>query len=257
MSTHGVHAGSIADMWQVAIEIAQRAGGDRGFRALTGPSEPPGAQRPQRLVVLETEGWATALDTATKSAFETFLGRLEQSGIALIRRSEDRRVEAFELSIAEAMRICFEIIGWENRWALRNILNEKGGGLSARAMASLERAERMRPDDYEAALAERATAQVRHAELGPMADAAITLACPGPAPLWQGDRPGEPLTSFPTGNPVFNTPTSLLFAPVVTIPMMAVSGLPVGLQLIGQQHEDARMTSIARWLHENVEPVVA
>src|SRR5499427_11016156 len=28
MSTHGVHAGSIEDMWQVAIEVARRAGGD-------------------------------------------------------------------------------------------------------------------------------------------------------------------------------------------------------------------------------------
>ena len=30
MSTHGPHAGCIEDMWQVAIEIASRAGGDRG-----------------------------------------------------------------------------------------------------------------------------------------------------------------------------------------------------------------------------------
>src|ERR1700756_533087 len=30
MSTHGVHAGSLEDMWQVAIETVARAGGDRG-----------------------------------------------------------------------------------------------------------------------------------------------------------------------------------------------------------------------------------
>ncbi|MDP1964479.1 MAG: amidase, partial [Reyranella sp.] len=30
MSTHGPHAGCLEDMWQVAIEIANRAGGDRG-----------------------------------------------------------------------------------------------------------------------------------------------------------------------------------------------------------------------------------
>src|SRR5712671_4554350 len=34
MSTHGVHAGCIEDMWQVAIEIAERAGGDRGCPGL-------------------------------------------------------------------------------------------------------------------------------------------------------------------------------------------------------------------------------
>ena len=54
---------------------------------------------------------------------------------------------------------------------------------------------------------------------------------------------------------MFNYPSSMLFAPVVSIPMLAVGGLPVGLQVIGQQHEDARMTAIARWLHETVAPV--
>src|SRR5207302_562215 len=29
MSTHGVHAGSVEDMWHVAIEIVRRIGGDR------------------------------------------------------------------------------------------------------------------------------------------------------------------------------------------------------------------------------------
>ncbi|MGI9409508.1 MAG: amidase [Hyphomicrobiaceae bacterium] len=256
MSTHGVHAGSVADMWRVSIEIARRAGGDRGCRALVGPTAPPTAQRPQRLIVLETEGWASALDDKTRSAFELLLARLEQQGISLLRRSDDRRVDELEHSISEATRVCFDIIGWENRWTQRNIINEKGGGLSARAMTSLERAERMRPEDYEKALMERETAQLRHAQVAALADATITLACPGPAPIWRGDQTGEPLVNFPTGNPIFNCATSMLFAPVVSLPMLAVSGMPVGAQLIGQLHEDARMTSLARWIHENVEPVV-
>ena len=41
MSTHGVHAACIEDMWQVAIEIAQRAGGDRGYPGLLGPKRRP------------------------------------------------------------------------------------------------------------------------------------------------------------------------------------------------------------------------
>ncbi len=43
MSPHGVHAGCIEDRWQVAIEIARRAGGDRGYPGLFGPptSQPP------------------------------------------------------------------------------------------------------------------------------------------------------------------------------------------------------------------------
>ena len=83
----------------------------------------------------------------------------------------------------------------------------------------------------------------------------ITLSCPGPAPHWSGDKPGEELAARPTGDAVFNYPSSMLFAPVVSIPMLGVSGLPVGLQVVGQQHEDARMTALAHWLWTNVEPV--
>ena len=115
----------------------------------------------------------------------------------------------------------------------------------------------MTPDDYRAALIERATAQLRHAAVGPLADAVITLSCPGAAPLWSGDVPGQPLAPRPTGDFVFNAPSSMLFAPAVTVPLMSVGGLPVGLQVMGQQHEDARMTSLARWLLESIAPVVA
>jgi Asp-tRNA(Asn)/Glu-tRNA(Gln) amidotransferase A subunit family amidase len=47
----------------------------------------------------------------------------------------------------------------------------------------------------------------------------------------------------------------MLFAPVVTMPLMSVGGMPVGLQLMGQQHEDARMTGLARWFDETLKRV--
>jgi Asp-tRNA(Asn)/Glu-tRNA(Gln) amidotransferase A subunit family amidase len=100
-------------------------------------------------------------------------------------------------------------------------------------------------------------AQACYAYIAPLADAAITLSCPGPAPLWAGDIPGKPLAPRPTGDPVFNFPSSMLFAPAVTMPLLAVQGMPVGVQLMGQQHEDARITGMARWMLENLPPVVA
>jgi Asp-tRNA(Asn)/Glu-tRNA(Gln) amidotransferase A subunit family amidase len=36
---------------------------------------------------------------------------------------------------------------------------------------------------------------------------------------------------------------------------MSVGGLPVGVQLMGQQHEDARMTGLARWFSENMKRI--
>jgi Asp-tRNA(Asn)/Glu-tRNA(Gln) amidotransferase A subunit family amidase len=40
------------------------------------------------------------------------------------------------------------------------------------------------------------------------------------------------------------------------MPLLSVDGLPVGVQLMGQQHEDARITALARWMLSAVAPVV-
>jgi Asp-tRNA(Asn)/Glu-tRNA(Gln) amidotransferase A subunit family amidase len=254
MSTHGVHAGAIEDMWQVAIEIARRAGGDRGTPGLFGPPSTPGSVKPERLIVLETEGW-DSLDERSKAAFAALLGQLEADSVTLLRRTSDPLIEALELAIVEARRIAGSITVWENRWAQRNLLDEFPDGLSQRAKSALAYAESLTPGDYRHALVQREHAQLTHTRVAPLADAVITLSCPGPAPRWEGDKPGEPLVSMPTGEPVFNNFSSMLFAPAVTMPLMSVDGLPVGVQLVGQQHEDARMTGLARWMLTNLSPV--
>jgi Asp-tRNA(Asn)/Glu-tRNA(Gln) amidotransferase A subunit family amidase len=256
MSTHGVHAGCIEDMWQVAIEIAGRAGGDRGCLGLLGPRRAPAAQKPGRLILLQTAGWQQ-LDAGSTSAFEALLGGLERAGIELVRRTDDPLVEKLERAIANAASIANAITGWENRWYQRNLVNENPGGVSVRAKAVLAKAEAMTVADYHGALIDRETAQTCYAAIAPLADAIITLSSPGPAPLWPGDELGLPLAPRPTGDPVFNFPSSMLFAPAVTMPLMAVKGMPLGAQVMGQRHEDARITGFARWLLENLEPVVA
>jgi Asp-tRNA(Asn)/Glu-tRNA(Gln) amidotransferase A subunit family amidase len=255
-STHGPHANSLQDMWQVAIEIARRAGGDRGEVGLMGPSTLPAAVKPNRLVVLETEGWAE-VDNATKAAFDGVLKQLRDAGVELIRRKDHPWVEALEQSIANGRNVCGGVTSWENRWGQRGIVDNNPAGVSERAKATLAKAETMSLDDYRMALLARQNAQRMHATMAPLADAAITLACPGPAPVWSGDVPGQPLAPRPTGDFVFNAPSSMLFAPVVTLPLMSVGGLPVGLQLMGQQHEDARMTGLARWFDETLKRVSA
>jgi Asp-tRNA(Asn)/Glu-tRNA(Gln) amidotransferase A subunit family amidase len=256
MSTTGVHAGSIEDMWQVAIEIARRAGGDPGRPGLFGAPNPPDARKPERLIVLETEGWA-GLDGATRSAFEALLENVRRSGVTLLRRRDHPWIEALEQAVADGRAICNAITNWENRWYQRNLVDQNPDGVSARLKATLARAEAMSVDDYRAALLKRATAQQCHAAIAQLADAVIGLSCPGPAPLWPGDVTGQPLAPRPTGDFVFNAPSSMLFAPAVTLPLMSVGGMPVGAQLMGQQHEDARITALARWMQDSVPPVIA
>jgi Asp-tRNA(Asn)/Glu-tRNA(Gln) amidotransferase A subunit family amidase len=255
MSTHGIHAACIEDMWQAAIEIVRRAGGDRGFPGIRGPATPPAAVRPARLMVLQTEGW-TGLDDASKAAFGRLLAEIERAGITLVRRHDNPLVDALEHAIADAYSVASAITAWENRWAFRNLVNEHPQGVSARTQASLARAEAMTHEDYQALLLRRAQAQAAHAAAGALADAAITLSCPGPAPPWPGDAPGAPLAPRPTGDAVFNAGTSMLFAPCVSMPLMSVDGMPVGAQVIGLPGQDAHVTSIARWLIENVERVI-
>jgi Asp-tRNA(Asn)/Glu-tRNA(Gln) amidotransferase A subunit family amidase len=256
MSTHGVHAGSIEDVWQVAIEIAERAGGDRGCPGLYGPRQAPPAQKPSRLILLETAGWAQ-LDANSKSAFGALLEGIERAGIEVLRRTDTPLLERLEATIANAASVCNAITGWENRWYQRNLVNEHPQGVSERAKAALAKAEAMSVADYRNALIDRRAAQTAYAAIAPLADAVITLSSPGPAPLWAGDAPGKPLSPRPTGDPVFNFPSSMLFAPAVTMPLMAVAGMPLGAQVMGQEQEDARITGIARWLLENLDPVVA
>jgi len=216
---------------------------------------PPVAAKPQRLIVLETEGW-TELDSASRSAFGTFLEDLCRAGITLLRRGDHPWIEALERAVADARAICNAITNWENRWYQRNLVDQHPEGVSARLKGTLARAEAMSVDDYRAALLKRVMAQQSHTAIAPLADAVIGLSCPGPAPLWSGDVPGQPLAPRPTGDFVFNAPSSMLFAPAVTLPLMSVTGMPVGVQLMGQQHEDAPITALARWMLETVTPVV-
>ena len=162
----------------------------------------------------------------------------------------------WKFAISDASAVCNSITNWENRWATRNLVEQHPDGVSERARAALAHAESMSVDDYRAALLAREMAQSAHAAVAGVADAIVTLSCPGPAHVWLGDQPGEPLAPLPTGDPVFNFPSSMLFAPAVTMPLMSVGGMPVGVQVFGQPHEDAAMTAIARWMLGAIEPVV-
>ncbi len=151
-----------------------------------------------------------------KPAFAQLLEAIERAGVTLVTRRTSAAVEAMERAIGNATAVASGITGWENRWGTRNLVDQHPDGVSERAKAVLAKSEAMSISDYRALLLEREVAQVTHASVANVADAAITLACPGPAPLWPGDKPGQPLLPRPTGDAVFNYPSSMLFAPVVT-----------------------------------------
>ncbi|MBW6398174.1 amidase [Roseomonas sp. HJA6] len=254
MSTTGVHAGSIEDMWLVAKAIATRAGGDPGRPGLVGPDAPPLAQRPMVVGVMETEGWPR-LDDASKTAFEQVVERLRAQGVTVLRRDQPA-LAAFEDALVGAQAMANGITGWENHWLFRNLVALNADGISARSKAVLAAAEKRTPEDYRLFLVQREALRARHAALTGVVDALIAPACPGPAPVWAGDVPGQPLVARPTGEAVFNVPSSAIGAPAVTVPLASVGGMPFGIQVMTQLQTDAQATAIARWMLETIEPVI-
>jgi Asp-tRNA(Asn)/Glu-tRNA(Gln) amidotransferase A subunit family amidase len=250
-SASGVHAGCPEDMWRVAMAISQYAGGDPGYPGLFGPLHGPAAVRPDRLIVIETEGWPTLSDDA-REAFERLLASLRQAGITVLRRGDDALIELFEQGIASMTAISREIGAFEARWNLENLVAQHGAKLSRFVHAQLQKARTIDLEHYRMRLREREEARGRLVAAARLGDAFLTLSSPGPAPRWEPQSPEAMENLRPTGVPSFNMATSTLGVPAVTVPLLALAGLPLGVQVIGQAHEDARTTAYARWLGENV-----
>lgn len=249
-SVIGVHAGSPVDMWSVAHEIALRAGGDPGYPGLFGAAATPSALKPLRLIVMETTGWKD-LDTTIRGAFERVLEALRERGVEIVRRSDSALVEAFEQGIASIKAVNSDLCAYEIAWSIANLNEQHPGKLSKHALKKMEQGRKMTLEDYRRRLLERDEARRRLAAIAPVGDALISLSSTGPAPINDLNGPR------PTGDAIFNYPSSSLGAPCITVPLLAIGGMPCGVQIMGQAHDDARVTGIARWLAENVPPLIA
>lgn len=243
----GIHAGCAIDMWRTAMEIVLRAGGDPGHPGLYGGVEPPEAMRPKRLVVIESEGWAR-LEDGARSTFEAMLSKLEHHSVEIIRRSDVTAVETLERSIAGATELSMRIIAWEQRWSLANLAEQHPGTLGPSLVRQMQTGATLTLEDYRENLKEREAARAALAALAGKCDALISLSATGPAPIAEQIRS----TQFPTGDVSFACVSSLLGAPSVNVPLLAVDGLPLGVQIMGQQHQDAQMTAIGRWMAETL-----
>jgi Asp-tRNA(Asn)/Glu-tRNA(Gln) amidotransferase A subunit family amidase len=63
----------------------------------------------------------------------------------------------------------------------------------------------------------------------------VSVTAPGAAPIGFAT----------TGNPIFVVPGSFLGVPVVTLPVLQSEGLPLGLQLLGFNGQDAALFALA------------
>lgn len=76
-------------------------------------------------------------------------------------------------------------------------------------------------------------------------DVLVTPAARGPAP-----------TPETTGDPAFNVPFSYSGHPTATVPLgLSPDGLPMGIQLIGQQGDDELLLRVAAWCEEQLKAI--
>jgi Asp-tRNA(Asn)/Glu-tRNA(Gln) amidotransferase A subunit family amidase len=110
--------------------------------------------------------------------------------------------------------------------------------LSPSLQQQLQRGRELSALDYQQALARIPQLIDGFDELFQRFDAILTPAAPGSAPPLAG-----------TGDPVFCTLWSLCGMPALNLPLLhAPDHMPLGLQLVGRQGDDARLLRSARWL---------
>jgi Asp-tRNA(Asn)/Glu-tRNA(Gln) amidotransferase A subunit family amidase len=240
-SVHGPIAASLAEAWQVTYEMAQRCGDDPGFPGLYGPATPPAAVRPKKLALLETDGWAAATPGA-KQVLAAAVEQLRAAGIAVATRHDDARVAAVEAAISGARELGTRINAWEWRWPINTYRARDATKLSKSTLERGAQAEAMTLNDYRFDIADREQRRSVYSALAGEFDGCVALPATGAAPVGLGS----------TGNPVFAAPGSLLGVPALSLPLLQDEGLPLGLQLLGFAHRDARLFAAAAGVMEVV-----
>ena len=216
----------------------------------------PPPQKAGRLIVLETAGWANTgrLRASLRLRLARAPRACRHSAASTQRRPLGREARA-------RYRRCWSDLQRHHR------LGEPLGpaqsrrpdpdGVSERTKATLAKAEAMTVADYRAALVDRETAQQCYAHVGAAGrcrdhallsrTGAALAGRSSRASRWHRARQAIQCSTF-RARCCSRRP--------LRVPLMAVCGMPVGVQLMGQQHEDARITAMARWLVESVPPVV-
>ena len=235
----GVIGATLADVWRVASQISLGVGSP-GFGFLDGAAaHPPAPAKPRKLIRLYTRGWDET-DAATKAAFDSALQSLQASGIAVVGKTDDTRIAAFEAAMERDIDSALDIVAYEMQWPFQDYITRHGEAIGERIRGLMVRAKQIAPADYLALLEKRRAIRAQGMTLARYleADAYVTLAASGPAPQGLAH----------SGSRSFIVPGSWLGFPAFSLPVMAVNGLPLGLQLMGLDRQDGRLCSHAHWV---------
>jgi Asp-tRNA(Asn)/Glu-tRNA(Gln) amidotransferase A subunit family amidase len=231
----GLVGGSLRDVWETAYWIAATIGGERGYPGLFGEAALAAAEKPRCVVKLQTAGWAVT-DEESKTTFERFAAELGRE-LPVLGRAEDPRIEELEQALVRIPEIMFPILGYEMRWPGLFYRDLGNNLLNTEIVGHLLPYENMTLDQYRVALRRRDELRALFAKFR-----ALSAVCIAPVQV------GPPPEGANIGDPVYGDVTSLIGSPAVVLPLLAVGGLPFGVQVMGHPHEDHRLFGWARWI---------
>jgi Asp-tRNA(Asn)/Glu-tRNA(Gln) amidotransferase A subunit family amidase len=231
----GVFARTLADAALILEVLAGYDADDPDTRAVAAPAfldtlaEPP--PMPPQIAFVRTPMWDKA-EPATRSAFEAMVKRLGESATAVdlpdayAAAWDDHRC-VMATDMAHNLGAVVERGGEASSKQLRDFLAEGRTTPAVRYLAALDNARRY-------------TAGIE--EIFKQYDAILTPAAPGVAPKGEA-----------TGNPVFCSLWTLTGLPALSLPLLTgEGGMPLGVQLIGQAGDEARLMRTAHWLVEKL-----
>lgn len=234
----GILAGTLTDAWETTYYISRTAGGDPGHRGLYGGPKLPQPVKPLRLARQYTYGWELT-DATSKQAFEGLLAKLVRLGIDIVEPTAGPEYQAYEDATRKSPKdFFFDVLSWERWWPMLDYRDHHPNAFSPGILELLVRTETMTLDDYRTALDRRDELRNLHRGLKTMVDGFITLSHIGPGQKGKVER----------GTPWYNDPSSAIGAPTINLPLLAVEGVPLGVQLMGFEHEDERLAALAGWL---------
>ena len=192
----------------------------------TAAQEPPMAPR---IAFVRTPLWEEHAAEDTREAFAELVATLGENVVELELPAAARAALDWHRTIMEAEMAANLDLEWERG----------RDRLSGQLRALLERGRQVTALAYQQAVARAALMTEDLGEIFERCDAILTPAAAGTAP--------RGLDS--TGDPSFCTLWTLCGMPALSLPLMqGENGLPLGVQLVGQRHRDARLLRTARWL---------
>jgi Asp-tRNA(Asn)/Glu-tRNA(Gln) amidotransferase A subunit family amidase len=181
---------------------------------------------PPRLAFVRSPYWSQA-DATTQAAFERFASELGIDAVELppeFAEAADVQKTLMTAGIAEAFGPDY---------------SRAKDQLSSVVAGIIEGGRKLSALDFVTALTTRDRLRASFAERYAGFDAIVTPASLGIAPKRDGS----------TGNPIMATIWTLLGAPAITLPLLTgPENMPLGVQLVGNLRDDARLIAAAAWL---------